>query len=191
MIALRHTTPRAWVDAVEADLVAFLQDHAANERRVSNAALTLAVQHPEERALVDAMVEVAHEELTHFKLVYGLLRERGASLSRDAPDLYMKHLRKAVAHSDRDRWLLHRLVLFAIVEARGFERFSLLAEHLSDASLRETYAELARSEARHQGLYLRLARSIFDAADVDERLDAFLAIEGETLAAQPLRAALH
>lgn len=176
---------------VEARLVPFLQDHAANERRVSNAALTLAVQHPDRAELVDAMVETSLEELTHFRLVYRLLKERGATLSREAPDAYMKRLRRETAHRDRERWLLHRLVLFAIVEARGFERFSMLGEGLSDPALRETYAALARAEARHKGLYLRLARGMFDEADVNERLDRFLDLEAEVIGALPLRAALH
>lgn len=191
-IDLRHPTPATeWLALVEADLVAFLQDHAANERRVSNAALTLAVQHPDRRELVDAMVETSFEELAHFRLVYGLLAARGATLSRDAPDLYMKHLRRETAHPDRERWLLHRLVLFAIVEARGYERFALLAEGLGDPALRETYAELARAEARHRGLYLRLARAYFPDDAVAERLDRFLDLEAEVLAALPLRPALH
>ena len=191
MLALRHTTPPEWVDVVRKDLTAFLQDHAANERRVSNAALTLAVQHPERRELVDAMVDVSLEELEHFRLVYRLLVDRGASLCRDAPDPYMKQLRKAVAHPDRERWLLHRLVLFSIVEARGFERFALLGEGLDEPALRETYAELARCEARHQGLYLRLARTYFERDAVDAQLERFLDLEAEILEALPLRPALH
>lgn len=191
MIKLRHTTPREWVDIVEADLVAFLQDHAANEHRVSRSSLSLALQFPQRTELVDAMVDVSVEELAHFKLVYELLRERGASLGQDQPDPYMRALRKRLASSDRETWLLHRLVFFSIVECRGYERFALLGEHLSDPALRETYRELARSEARHQGLYLRLARTYFDEALVDEKLDAFLDLEAEIMAAQPLRPALH
>ena len=77
MLQLRYETTREWVDVVEADLVRFLQDHAANEHRVSRAALTLAVQYPERTELVDAMVEVSLEELTHFKQVYELLNDGG------------------------------------------------------------------------------------------------------------------
>lgn len=191
MIKLRHATERRWVDLVEADLITFLQDHAANEHRVSRSALSLALQFPERSELVDAMVEVSVEELAHFKLVYELLKARGATLGQDQPDPYMRALRKRLADSDRETWLLHRLVFFGIVECRGYERFALLGEHLSDEALRETYRELARSEARHQGLYLRLARTYFDEAQVDEKLDAFLDVEAEIMAAQPLRPALH
>ena len=144
MIELRYDTPRAWVAIVESDLVAFLQDHAANEHRVSRSALSLALQHPEREALVDAMVEIAVEELDHFKQVYGLLKARGATLGQGLADPYMRSLRKQVSDPDRERWLLHRLVLFAVVERRGFERFSLLGEHLADAEL--AGVELAGAE---------------------------------------------
>lgn len=191
MIELRHRTPPAWVEIVEQNLVAFLQDHAANERRVSQAALALAVQHPERRELVAAMVEVAVEELEHFRLVYRLLDARDATLSREARDPYMKRLRAAIAAPDKDEALLGALVLSAIVEARGFERFALLADGLADPALRRLYADLARAEARHQGLYLRLARRSFEDAEVDARLDALLTLEAEVLRSLPLRPALH
>lgn len=191
VIRLRWQTPPEWVDLVERDLVGFLQDHAANEHRVSRAALTLAVQHPERPDLVRHMIDISIEELDHFKQVYELLDARGAGLGRDHPDPYMRSLRKAISASDREMWLLRRLVLFSIVECRGFERFQMLGEHLSDAGLAEVYQTLARSEARHQGLYLRLARQYFPREDVDSLLDEFLDLEAKTIVAQPLRAVLH
>lgn len=191
MLRLRHPTPAEWLDVVEADLVAFLQDHAANERRVSRSALTLAVQHPEKEALVDTLVDVSLEELTHFKQVYDLLRERGASLAQDSPDPYMKRLHKARATADRERWLLERLVLSAVVEARGYERFAMLGGALTDRRLREIYRALAQAEARHQGLYLRLARQYFPSAEVDATLDEVLDLEAEIARSLPLAPSLH
>jgi len=190
VISLRWQTPARWVDVVEDALVDFLQDHAANEHRVSRAALTLAVQHPEREELVRAMIDVSLEELTHFKQVHGLLEARGATLGRDHPDPYMRSLRKAISDPDRETWLRNRLVLFGIVERRGYERFAMLGERLSDPELRAIYQELARSEARHQGLYLRLARAYFGDA-VDPVLDRYLDLEAETIARQPLGPALH
>ncbi|MEZ4340266.1 MAG: tRNA isopentenyl-2-thiomethyl-A-37 hydroxylase MiaE [Sandaracinaceae bacterium] len=191
MIRLRHDTPREWVALVERELVVFLQDHAANEHRVSRAALTLAIQHPEREELVRELTDVSIEELSHFKQVLGLLEARGAGLGRDHPDPYMRKLMKAISTADREEWLLRRLVLFAIVERRGYERFAMLGEHLSDPELAAIYQELARSEARHQGLYLRLARVYFDGARVDALLDAYLDLEAEAMRAQPLTPALH
>jgi tRNA-(ms[2]io[6]A)-hydroxylase len=61
MLGLRWQTPRAWVDAVLADFVAFLQDHAANERKVSQSALVLATHYPNRADLVDLALEIAVE----------------------------------------------------------------------------------------------------------------------------------
>lgn len=190
MIALRWQTPRRWVDLVEEALVEFLQDHAANEHRVSRAALTLAVQHPEREDLVRQMIDVSIEELSHFKQVHGLLEARGATLGRDHPDPYMRSLRKAISDPDREAWLRNRLVMFGIVERRGYERFAMLGDHLSDPALAAVYQDLARSEARHQGLYLRLARAHFGDA-VDPLLERYLDLEAETIARQPLGPTLH
>ena len=44
MLQLRHGTPAEWVRVVESDIIGFLQDHAANERKVAVAALKLAAR---------------------------------------------------------------------------------------------------------------------------------------------------
>ena len=183
---LRHATPAAWVRVVEDDLDRFLQDHAANERKVSHSALSLATQHPERDELVALLIDVACEELDHFRQVYALLRARGVGLGQDGPDPYIGALRKHAKNADVDLYLRDRLIVFGIIEARGRERFQLLANHLSDPELRDFYAELARCEARHHATYLRLARSYFDADAVALRLDELLTVEAQVVAQQPL-----
>ena len=96
MLRLRHDTPAEWTDAVLADLDTFLQDHAANERKVSGSAMMMLTHHPDLAELVDAMVEVAREEMEHFIAVYKLLRERGVPLAQDKPDPYVGALRRAI-----------------------------------------------------------------------------------------------
>ena len=51
--------------------------------------------------------------------------------------------------------------------------------------------ELSRSEARHHATYLTLARTYFDEARVEQRLDALLDREAEVMRGLPLRPALH
>jgi tRNA-(ms[2]io[6]A)-hydroxylase len=92
---------------------------------------------------------------------------------------------------DIDDFLVGRLVLFAVVEARACERFGLLADALPDPALRAFYAELARAEARHHGLFLRLAQTYKPPAAVSAGLDAVLDAEAEIVATLPVRAALH
>jgi tRNA-(ms[2]io[6]A)-hydroxylase len=191
MLDLRYHTPPEWLELVRDNMVAFLQDHAANERKVSQSALGLAVQHPKRRELVDAMVELACEELEHFRQVYALLTARGSDLGVDGPDPYMTELRRGVRKPDVDAYLLDRLLLFGIIEARGFERFHMLATGLDDTQLSSFYTELSRSEARHHATYLTLARTYFDEERVEQRLDALLDREAEVMRGLPLRPALH
>lgn len=184
-------TSTAWVDAVLADLDGFLKDHAANERKASASALTLAVQHPERRPLVDAMVRLAQEELEHFRRVYDLLVARGQTLGQDAPDPYMSAMRRLLRTRDMDEYLLDRLVLFAVVEARACERFVLLAGALPDADLSAFYRQLARGEARHHGLFLRFAHRYAPCRAVQDRLATVLDAEAEIVRGLPIRAVLH
>ena len=64
------------------------------------------------------------------------------------------------ASADVDEYLLDRLLVFGVVEARACERFGLLAEGLAEPDLRAFYAELTRAEARHHALFVRLAQDV-------------------------------
>ena len=191
MHQLPHRTPAEWVKLVEENLDEFLRDHAANERKVCTSALQLVTHHPEREELVNELIPVAHEELDHFRRVHALLRQRGQRLGLDVPDPYMSRLRQAIRQADVEPYLRDRLLLFAIIELRGAERFKLLAEHLADDELREFYAELVRSEAGHYALYLRLAHLYFPREVVDTRFDELIALESRVLAELPLRPSLH
>jgi len=191
MLRLRSTTSDVWVDAVVGDLDGFLKDHAANERKVSASAMTLAVQYPERRPLVDAMVALARKELAHFARVYALLIARGQTLGQDAPDRYMRAMRRLIRKRDVEEYLLDRLIVFGVVEARACERFAVLGKALPEAALREFYRRLARAEARHHGLFLRLAHRYAACRIVKTRLDTVLDAEAKIVAALPIRAALH
>jgi len=190
MPALRFRTPVAWVDAVRADPIAFLQDHAANERKIAVSALNLAAEHPRRTGLVGPLIEAAREELEHFQQVHAVLEARGATLGRDGPQRYIGALRKITRSSDAGRYLLDRLLVFAIIEARACERFTLLADALDDDELRAFYTRLTAAEARHHGLYVRLARQEFSSELIDPRYDELLEFEGEVIAELPVRAAL-
>ena len=49
------------------------------------------------------------------------------------------------------------VLVAGLIEARSCERFSVLAEHVSDPELRDFYQSLFESEARHHSTYVRLA----------------------------------
>lgn len=191
MLGLRYDTPEEYKAIVCADFDAVLQDHAANERKAAASAMALMTQHPKRTDLVEAMIAMAREELEHFEQVYEILTKRGATLGYDMPDPYAGPLRRAVRKQDVNEYLLDRLIVFAIIEARGCERFSMIADALEGGELKQYYGELVHCEAKHHALYLRLARKYFDDDDVSHRLDELLDLEAKIVRSLPLRPALH
>jgi tRNA-(ms[2]io[6]A)-hydroxylase len=189
-LPLRHATPVAWVALVEADFDRFLLDHAACERKAAALCMSLVARFGDYPALVDPLVSLAREELEHFALVHRLLVRRGVAPAADEKDPYVNGLLAAVRHG-RDGHLLDRLLVAALVEARSSERFSLLAEHVRDATLRTFYAQLTRSEAGHYRVFVRLAERYYDKTVVAERLDELLTLEAEVARATPLRPTMH
>ena len=190
MLALRAASPTAWLETVLDDFDAFLLDHAAAERKASAVALSLIAHYPDRRELVAAMMDLAREELEHFYQVYLRVEARGLMLGPDGKDAYVGAMRGEIRRG-RDVYLLDRLLVSGIVEARGCERFAMLAEALTDDPLRSFYREIAASEARHQALFVELANVYFPAAAVDARIDALLDAEAKILEGLPLQPALH
>lgn len=191
MFRLKHDTPAEWVALVNEDVTPFLQNHAHAERKVATSALMLATHNPLEPAIVSAMIELAREEIGHFGAVAKLLEARGETIGWDRPDPYMGPLKRALRKVDTGEYLLDRLLLFAIVEGRGCERFELLARGLEDEALRTFYRGFVQAEARHHALFLRLARERFGHDAVEARLGELLDLEAKVLSELPLRPALH
>ena len=75
------------------------------------------------------------------------------------------------------------MIVHALIEARSCERFRLLSKHLPD-EVRDLYAQLERSEARHFELYLEFAEREYDASEIAERLEILATRESE-LATSP------
>ncbi len=190
MLKLQTTTDPAWAGHVVANLGAFLADHAACERKASATAMSLVCHYPDRVELVDAMVELAEEELAHFVQVYRHIRNRGLSLRPDTKDPYVGGLLKHLGR-EPESYFLDRLVIGGVVEARGCERFGLLADALDDVALKEFYREFARAESRHHALFMRLAKTYFPDERVERRLAELLDIEAELVDELPVRAALH
>lgn len=190
MLPLVTPTPTAWVELVLANFDEFLLDHAACERKASATGMSFVVRYPDRTRLLEPMIAFAREELEHFHQVYRLIEARGLTLRADNKDPYVEPMIRWV-RGGRDERLLDRLVMGGVVEARGCERFGLVAEGLPAGELKDFYAELTRSEARHVGLFHRLARSYFSAEQVDARVAELLALEAEIIAGLPLRPALH
>jgi len=187
---LRLATSPAWTEAVLADFDAFLLDHAANERKASASALALVVHYPDRARLVERLVALAIEELQHFQAVQERIAERGRILGPDVRSVYLRSL-AAEFREGSSAYFLDRLLTAAVVEARGCERFGLVAAALPDGNLKEFYRDLARSEVRHQGLYEELALEYFGEDEVRTRLGEILDAEAKVVASLPIRSALY
>ena len=90
-----------------------------------------------------------------------------------------------------DVYFLDRLLTSGIIEARGCERFGLVAEALPDGALKNFYRAITRSEARHYQLFLDLATRYFSLDTILPRLEQLLDIEASIVAELPFDAALH
>lgn len=187
---LKATTPTAWVEAVLADFDQFLNDHAANERKASAVAMSLIAHYPDKAELLSEMVDLALEELGHYRQVIRLMLANEQTPAPDEKDPYVNQLLKHIRKGPDD-YFLDRLLSAAVIEARGAERFGLIAKHHSDTQMRKFYAALEKSEAGHHELFINLANKFFDSDAVEQRWQEWLVIEAETMLAQAIRPRLH
>ncbi len=187
---LRLPTPPAWTAAVLADFDSFLLDHAAAEKKASGMAISMLSHYPDRVELVAAMADLAVEELTHYREVVKWIHRRGLLTAADTRDPYVLALREHIRQG-REVYLLDRLLTAGIIEARGAERFGLVARALERGPLQAFYRSIARSEERHYRLFLDLAQRYLDEAVIRARWDELLDVEAAIVAGLPIRAALH
>ncbi|MDH3992798.1 MAG: tRNA-(ms[2]io[6]A)-hydroxylase [Gammaproteobacteria bacterium] len=187
---LVYATPAAWTEAVLADFDSFLLDHAAAEKKASGMAISMLSHYPDRIELVAAMADLAVEELSHYREVVKWIHRRGLITAPDQKDHYVLGFREAIRQG-REEYLLDRLLVASIIEARGAERFSLVAAALQPGALKKFYQSIARSEERHYELFLDLARQYLDANVVEQRWQELLEFEADIARKLPIRAALH
>jgi tRNA-(ms[2]io[6]A)-hydroxylase len=190
MIELKFKTPPNWAEYIVENLDKFLPDHAAAEKKASAMALTLVAHYPDKTRLVTAMIDLALEELSHFRAVVKLMHDRGLTLLPDEKDSYVNALRKC-CRQGTEVYFLDRLLIAGIIEARGAERFGLIAEALPAGDLKRFYRSITRSELAHEDLFMELAEHYFDAGVVEARFEELLENEAAIAQALPTRPALH
>jgi tRNA-(ms[2]io[6]A)-hydroxylase len=187
---LLYSTPPQWTETVLQDFDRFLLDHAAAEKKASGMAISMLSHYADRVELVAAMTELAVEELTHFREVVKWIHRRGLVTAADQKDPYVTEFRRCL-RSGRDEFLLDRLLVAGAIEARGAERFGLVAAALEPGPLQKFYQSITRSEERHYELFLELANLYLPADVVDQRWQELLEQEAEIVRQLPLRAALH
>lgn len=189
-VKLGTATSDEWTQAVLNNFDEFLIDHAANERKASSIAMSMVAHYPDRDVLVTKMVDLALEELNHFKQVVRLMQSRGLHMTPDEKDPYVNQLRDRVRKGP-DEYFIDRLLSAAVIEARGEERFRLVAENIADTQLQSFYRALANSEQGHHQLFVELALTYFPSDIVAQRLGEWLAIESQVVEQLPIRSRLH
>jgi tRNA-(ms[2]io[6]A)-hydroxylase len=192
MLGLKLPTDPRWVNIVESNIDEILVDHAFCEQKAATNAISILVQYPELTDLVDAMLDLAQEELEHFKMVHAKIKARGNVLGRERRDEYVNELYSFMRKGHkRHIVLIDKLLFSALIEARSCERFKVLSENIKDAELASFYHELMVSEAAHYTLFLKFAKKYANGEDVDKRWKEFLDFEAGVIANYGKKETIH
>lgn len=189
MLCLKVPTDAAWAAGALRDVDGVLVDHAHCEMKAASNALSLATRHLADTHIVQAMTDLAREEIEHFQQVLALLVARGVPLGPPPVDAYAAELRRVASGVHRGRTetqaLVDRMLVGALIEARSCERFKLLADAAADApehrALAPFWSALLAAEARHYRLFVDLAERVAggDRAAVSARLAWLADAEGK------------
>ncbi len=186
MLGLLVPTHPTWIERAKGSVGRVLADHAHCEMKAASNALSLSTRCSGHPQVMRALVELAEEELRHFRAVLDELSLRGLELGTPEEDWYAAELRRRASATrgspDRDDVVVDRLLVGALIEARSCERFKLLRDALAsdDPDLSRFYGELLASEARHHRVMTDLAIELGkDEARVRSRLDRLARIEAD------------
>ena len=192
MLGLKLPTDPRWVNIVEKNIEDILTDHAYCEQKAASTAVSLIVSFPEYTELVQEMIELVNEEMSHFKMVHDLILDKGWILGRDRKDEYVIQLLKFFPKGgSRTTQLVHRLMYAALIEARSCERFRLLSEELEDKKLAKFYRKLMISEAGHYTMFLKFARKYGDEEDVNKKWQSLLNYEADIIKSLGTKETIH
>ena len=178
---LAAPTSWSWIEQANTRPMEVLIDHAHCERKAAGFATQMMFRYLCEPGLGEVLSPLAREELEHFEQVLALLKQRGRYLEPLQSPGYGAALAKQVRKEEPLR-MLDSFLVAGLIEARSHERMALLAEHSPDAELRQLYADLLSSEARHFGIYWALAEERWPRVEIVERLEHLA--EAEALALQ-------
>lgn len=182
MLGLKLPTDPRWVNIVEKNIKEILTDHAYCEQKATSTAISLIVSFPEYSELIEEMILLVKEEISHFKMVHDKILARGWVLGRDRKDEYVINLLKFFPKGgSRTTQLVHRLLYAALIEARSCERFRLLSEEMEDKELADFYKSLMVSEANHYTMFLGFARKYGNRKEVDEKWESLLEFEAQIM----------
>lgn len=183
MLGLKLPTDPRWANIAQMNIEEILTDHAYCEQKAASTAISMIINFPEFPDIVSAMSELAQEEMSHFKMVHDLIVERGYQLGIERKDNYVIQLRGFFTKGgSRKNYIVHKLLIAGLIEARSCERFRILSESLEDVKLRTFYRKLMISEANHYNMFLSFARKFGASKErVDKKWQALLDYEAEIM----------
>ena len=177
---LKSKTSEDWVDLAISNPIEILLDHANCERKAAGVALQLMFRYVSEPGLSEVLSPLVREELEHFERVLSILNARGRKLQKLAAPPYGAILAKNIC-KDEPRRMLDSFLVAGLIEARSHERMNLLSIYSPDLELRNLYADLLKSEARHFGIYWKLADERFNRNILTSRLEELAKVESDAL----------
>ena len=177
---LSSLSSEKWLKLALSDPIEILIDHAHCERKAAGVAIQLMFRYPSEPNLAEVLSPIAREELEHFEKILLLLKDLGHSLKALKPPPYGAELAKCIRKDEPNR-MLDSFLEAGLIEARSHERLSLLALNSEEKSFKLLYESLLESEARHFGIYWKLAQSKFSKDEFFQRLEELSNIETKIL----------
>ena len=192
MLGLKLPTDPRWVNIVEKNLEEILTDHAWCEQKAASNAITIITYNPELTDLVDDLLALVKEELSHFEQVFNIIKERGYTLGRERKDSYVNELYQFMQKGgSRNASFVDRMLFSAMIEARSCERFKVLSENIEDVELAKFYYDLMASEASHYTTFISYARKYGTDVDVDKRWKEWLEHEAKVIANYGKQQTIH
>ena len=177
---LVNTTSEDWIQLAISNPLEILLDHAHCERKAAGVALQLMFRYVSVPGISEVLSPLAREELEHFEIVLSILQTRGVKLQKLASPPYGSILAKNI-RKDEPLRMLDSFLVAGLIEARSHERMTLLSLRSPDLELRNLYSDLLKSEARHFGIYWRLADEHFQRNIVMSRLKELASVESDAL----------
>ena len=173
---LSSLTSDDWIKLALSNPIDLLIDHAHCERKAAGVAVQLMFRYPSEPNLAEVLSPIAREELEHFEKILYFLKDLGHSLKALKPPPYGAELAKNIRKKEPYR-MLDSFLIAGLIEARSHERLGLLALNSEEESFRLLYESLLESEARHFGIYWKLAQTKFSKIQTLIRLEELSKIE--------------
>ena len=169
-----------WMQLALSNPIDILIDHAHCERKAAGVAIQLMFRYPSESDLAEVLSPIAREELEHFEKILYFLKDLGHSLKALKPPPYGAELAKCIRKDEPNR-MLDSFLIAGLIEARSHERLSLLALNSEHKSFKLLYESLLESEARHFGIYWKLAQTKFSKDETFQRLEELSKVETKIL----------